>query len=122
MIDYPAEGNPYNNVGELYGMTPAIARDVGGIIAVLHLLSDRQDMAIVDICMVFISVRWFFFHCSSASRSYCMIAPQTAGRRVPLCVHDCRAFRTVQAALQTSTAVVGSHELGSCGNGGYSML
>ena len=39
-------------------------------------------------------------------------------KRVPLCVHDYRAFRTMQAALQTTTAVVSSHELDSCGNGG----
>ena len=39
-------------------------------------------------------------------------------RRVPLCVHDYRAFRTVQAALQTATAVVSKHELVSCGTGG----
>ena len=39
-------------------------------------------------------------------------------RRVPLCVHDYRAFRTVQEAFQSTTAVVSSHELVSCGNGG----
>ena len=35
-------------------------------------------------------------------------APQTAGRRVPLCVHDYRAFRTMQEALEAATAVPGS--------------
>ena len=43
-------------------------------------------------------------------------------RRVSLCVHDYRAFRTVQAALQTEAAVVSNHELVSGGNGGNSML
>ena len=43
-------------------------------------------------------------------------AYQIAG--VFLCVHIYRAFRTVQAALQTATAAVSSHELISCGNGG----
>ena len=40
----------------------------------------------------------------------------------PPCVHDYRAFRTVQAALQTATAaLVSSHELVSCGNGGGAL-
>ena len=43
-------------------------------------------------------------------------------RRVSLCVHDYRAFSTVQAALQTAAAVVSSHDLVSGGNGGNSML
>ena len=43
-------------------------------------------------------------------------------RRVPLCDLDYRAPRTVQAALQTATAAVSSHELVSCGNGGTMLL
>ena len=42
--------------------------------------------------------------------------------RVPLCVHDYRVFRTVDAALQTETPVAGRYQLGSCGNGGNSKL
>ena len=56
-----------------------------------------------------------FFHCLSAGR-HSDSTPD--GRRVPLSVHDYRAFRTVQAALQTAIAVVSSHELVSCGTGG----
>ena len=44
-------------------------------------------------------------------------------RRVSLCVHDYRAFRTVKAARQTAAAVVvSSHDWVSGGNGGGSML
>ena len=42
--------------------------------------------------------------------------------RVALCVHDYRAFRTVQAALETAAAVVNSHELVSGGIGENSTL
>ena len=59
---------------------------------------------------------------TACPRVISLAAPETAGRRVPLCVHDYLAFRTVQAALQTATAVVGSHELVSCSNGGRNYM
>ena len=43
-------------------------------------------------------------------------------RSVTLCIHDYRAFRTVQAAPLTATAVGKGHGLVGCGNGGNSML
>ena len=68
-----------------------------GIIAVLHLLRQtvREEMAIVHIRVVF-PVRLLLFHCMSASR-HSDSTPDI--RRVSLCVHDYRAFGTVQAAL-----------------------
>ena len=62
-------------------------------------------------------VRLLLFHRISAGRHS---GSTLDSRRVPLCVHDYRAFRTVQAPLQTATAVVSTHELVSCGNGGSS--
>ena len=76
-------------------------------------------MAIVGIRVVFFSVRLLLFHCMSASR-HSDSTPDI--RRASLCVHDYRALRTVQAALQTAAAVVSSYELVSGGNGGNSML
>ena len=71
-------------------------------------------MAIVD--MIFL---WcFLFDCSfftACPRVAILTAPQTGGV-FPFC-NDYRAFRTVQAALQTATAVVSSRELVSFGNG-----
>ena len=87
------------------------------IIAVLHFLclTVREEMAIVDICVVvFGSIA--LFHWMSVSR-HSESTPDS--RRVPLCVHVHRAFRTVQAALQTAAAVVSSHELVRGGNGGH---
>ena len=60
----------------------------------------------------------FFITCPRVAT---LTASQTDCRRVPLCVHDYRAFRTVQAALQITT-VVSSDDLVSRGNGGNSML
>ena len=77
----------------------------------------REDVAIVDICAVVFSVRLLFFHSMSASR-HSDSTPDS--RRQPLCVHDERAFRAVQAALQTTTAILSSHELVSYGSGGNS--
>ena len=74
----------------------------------------REDGAIIDICMVvFGSIALFFTACP---RVVTLTALQTAG--VFVCAHDYRAVRTVQAALQTATAVVGSRDLVNCGNGG----
>ena len=73
----------------------------------------REDVAIIDICMVFFgSIALFFTACP---RAVTLTALQTAG--VFVCAHDYRAVSTVQAALQTATAVVCSRELVSCGNG-----
>ena len=68
-----------------------------GIIAVLHRLCQtvREEVAIVDICVVVSSSRLLIFHCGSASRHS---QSTQDSRRVPLCVHDYRAFRTVMAA------------------------
>ena len=60
-------------------------------------------------------VRLLFFHCMPPGR-HSDSTPDS--RHVSLCVHDYRAFRTVQAALQTGIAVVSSHKLVRCGNGG----
>ena len=79
----------------------------------------REEMAVVDIRVVFMSVRLLLFHCMSASR-HSDSTPDT--RRVSLCAHDYHACRTVQAALQGAAAVVSSHELVSGGNRGNSML
>ena len=63
----------------------------------------RGDMAIVDICMLaFGSIVLFSTACP---RVVALTAPQTAGRRVYLCAHYYRAFRSVPAALQTAAAV-----------------
>ncbi|CAN0327851.1 unnamed protein product, partial [Laminaria digitata] len=93
---------------------PAIRRDVV-LIAVLHLVrqpgKNRRSLIFV----------WFFlFDCSfftARSRFVNLTAPDS--RCVPLCVHDYRAFRTVQATLQTANPFVSSHELV---NGGNSVL
>ena len=63
-------------------------------------------------------VRLLFFHRMPPS---CHSDITPGSRSVPLCVHDYRAFRTVHAALQTATAIVSSHELVSCGNGGLTL-
>ena len=69
-------------------------------------------MAIVDIMWWGSQFdRSFFTACSRVVT----LTPQT--RRVSLCVHAYRAFRTVQATLQTATAVVSRDEfVSSCGN------
>ena len=95
-----------------------------GIIAVLHLLSQtvREVMAIVVILVGFVSVRLLLFHCMPASR-HSDSTPDI--RCVFLCVHDYRALRTVctvPGALQTTAAVVSSHEVVCGGNGRNSML
>ena len=61
----------------------------------------REDVAIVDTCMVVFGPIGL---CSLHVRQpvVTLTAPQTAGRRVPFCIHDYRAFRTAQAALQTA--------------------
>ena len=61
-------------------------------------------MATVDICVV-VSGWTAPFHCMPASR---LSDSTPESRRAPLCVHDYRAFRTVQAARQAATAVVSS--------------
>ena len=59
----------------------------------------REAGAIVDMCMmVFGLTTLFFTRLSRHSDS------TPGGRRVPLRAHDCRAFRTVQAALQIATS------------------
>ena len=65
----------------------------------LHLLcqTDREEMTIVDIRVVVFRFDSSFFTVVT------LTAPQTSG--VFLCVHDYRAFCTVQAALQTAAAV-----------------
>ena len=63
-------------------------------------------MAIVDICMV----DMFRFLFAAYPRIFTLTAPQTGGMFLS-CVQDLRAFRTVQAALQTATPVVDSHGL-----------
>ena len=103
-------------------MQQAIIRDVVSQLCCTFRQAVREEMAIVDICMVFIcSIAPFSLRTyTSASRH----SDSTPGsRRVPLCVHDYRAFRTVQAVLQTAAATtVGcSHELVGGGNGGNSM-
>ena len=119
-----------SSVGELYKYTlhgewndPRKCQG-RGIIAVLHLSGQtvREEMAIVDL-----RVCGVFFRSIAAPVSPCMSASRHSEstpdlRRVSLCVHDDRAFRTVQAVLQTAAAVVSSHNLGSGGNGGNSML
>ena len=58
-------------------------------------------MAIVDFCMVVLgSIAVFSLHVASRHSDS---TPDSRG--VPLCVHDYRALCTVQAALQTVTAV-----------------
>ena len=77
-------------------------------------------MAIVHICRgIFGSITLLFF--SADPRVVTLTAPQTAGRRVSLCVRDYRAIRTVLAAPRIATAVVSSHNLVSGANGGDSM-
>ena len=70
----------------------------------------REDMAIVDVDVdvrMVILVSIAPFHCMPASRR----SDSTPGsRRLPLCAHDYRALRAVEAALQTATAVVSSHD------------
>ena len=67
----------------------------------------REDMTIIDICMVVLG-SIVFFHYTFASR-HSDNTPDS--RRVPFSVHESRAFRTMQAALRTATAVVSSYEL-----------
>ena len=67
----------------------------------------RENVAIIDICMVvFGSIALFFTACW---RVVTLTALQTAA--VFVCAHDYRAVPTVQAVLQTATAVVCSHDL-----------
>lgn len=89
------------------------------VVAVLHLVRQSGETQRLLIFVWWFLVRLFFFHRMSAGR-HTDSTPD--GRRVPICVHDYRAFRAVQAALQTETAaVVSGHELASCGNRGNSM-
>ena len=110
-------------LAELYTLhgerPPAIRRDVV-LIAVLHLVrqSGKTRRSLIFVWCFFL-VRLLFFHCLSAGR-HSDSTPDS--RRVPLSVHDYRAFRTVQAALQTAIAVVSSHELVSCGTGGIGTV
>ena len=102
----------------LAGCIPVMGNDLRncqgrGIIAVLHLCQTvREDMAIGDILMV-VSCSTALLHCISASR-HSDRTPDS--RRLPLCVRDYRSFRSVEATLQTATAVVSSHYLIRCGN------
>ena len=91
-----------------------------GIKAVPHLLCQtvREEMAIVDIRVVFFRLDSSFF--TACPRVVTLYSTPDI-RRVVLCVHNYRAFRTVQAALQTAAAVVSSPGLVSGGNGGNSM-
>ena len=69
------------------------------IIAVLHLFV-REDMAIVDICMVALCwIALFPFMCASHRSDS---TPDS--KRAPLYVIYYRALRTVQAAHQIATA------------------
>ena len=84
-------------------MPPAIIRDGVSQLCGTFCQTFWEDMAFVDTCMM-----GFWFDCSfltpyPASR-HSDSTPDS--RRVPLCVHDYLAFHTVQAALQTATAVV----------------
>ena len=89
--------------------------DGRGITAVLHLAREAWKIWRSLIFAWSFLVLTARFHCMSAGR-YSDSTPDS--RRVPLRVPDYRAFRTVQAALQTTTAVVSSREFVSCGNGG----
>ena len=94
-------------------MTPAMIGDAVSSPCCSFCQTVREDTAIVDTRMVVFEFRFALFPCMSAGRH----SDSTPGsRRVPLCVHDSRLFLTEQAALQTATAVVSSHELVSRGN------
>ena len=87
-------------------------------ISVLNLCQrGREDMVIFDIFMVvYGSIAFFSPHVRESA--LWQQPRQQGGVFLSDWAHDYRAFRTAQAALQTETAVVSSHELISCGKGG----
>ena len=77
-----------------------------------------EVMAIIDISWA-VRVRLVGSHCMRPSHRS---ESTTKSKLVPRCIQNSRAFRSVHAALQTTTAVVSIHESVWCRNAGNSML